>query len=124
VVDDDVVNQLITVSMLEHVKIRTATANDGEEALGMLVTEAFDLVLMDVQMPRLDGLSATRRLRERGQRIPVIGLSAAAFDEDRVRWLEAGMNDFVGKPIEMRLLYRTLLRHLQPLTAGSTVPTT
>jgi PAS domain S-box-containing protein len=124
VVDDDVVNQLITVSMLEHVKIRTATANDGEEALVMLVTEAFDLVLMDVQMPRLDGLSATRRLRQRGQRIPVIGLSAAAFDEDRVRCLEAGMNDFVGKPIEMRLLYRTLLRHLQPLTAVSTTPTT
>jgi PAS domain S-box-containing protein len=124
VVDDDVVNQLITVSMLEHVRIRTATASDGEEALGMLVTEAFDLVLMDVQMHRLDGLSATRRLRERDPRIPVIGLSAAAFDEDRVRCLEAGMNDFVGKPVEMRLLYRTLLRHLQPLTPGSTMPAT
>jgi signal transduction histidine kinase/CheY-like chemotaxis protein len=117
VVDDDVVNQLITVSMLERVRIRTATASDGEEALGMLVTEAFDLVLMDVQMHRLDGLSATRRLRERDPRIPVIGLSAAAFDEDRLRCFEAGMNDFVGKPVELRVLYRTLLRHLQPLNA-------
>jgi PAS domain S-box-containing protein len=115
VVDDDMVNQLITVSMLEHVRIRTATASDGEEALGMLVTEAFDLVLMDVQMHRLDGLSATRRLRERDPRIPVIGISATAFHEDRLRCLEAGMNDFVGKPIEMRVLYRALLRHLKPL---------
>ena len=97
--------------------VRTAVGRrdrrDGQRALDLALTRHYDLVLMDVQMPVLDGLQATRALRERaGHAMPVIAMTAHAFGEDRAACLDAGMNDHVAKPVDPELLYTTLLRWL------------
>ncbi|HEX2559085.1 response regulator, partial [Phenylobacterium sp.] len=82
-------------------------AQDGVEALDLLASEPFDLVLMDLAMPRLGGLPATRRLRassSRGRDVAVIALTASDSDEDRAACLAAGMNGFVSKPVDAREL--------------------
>lgn len=113
VVDDDAVNRIVAVSMLQLAGASPEEACDGEEAISLLLgNPAYDLVFMDVQMPGLDGLATTRRLRALGLNLPIVGLSAAAFTEDKTRCLESGMDDFIGKPIDIHALHRTLLRHL------------
>ena len=104
VVEDDAMNQMIVCSMLQHAGYRALTANDGGHALDMLRHHAFDIVLMDWQMPDMDGLEVTRRLRagavgRRGRRVPIVALTANAFAEDRIACLAAGMNDFLTKPV-------------------------
>ncbi len=104
VVEDDPTNQMIVCHMLHKAGYLTSIANNGTEALALLSEQAFDVVLMDWQMPDLDGLEVTRRLR-RGdagrfaQVVPIIALTANAFSEDRIACLQAGMNDFLTKPI-------------------------
>ncbi|RTL35230.1 MAG: response regulator, partial [Rhodocyclaceae bacterium] len=92
-------------------------APDGVEALEMLVRAAPDtyaLILMDMQMPRMDGLTATRALRQLPafQNIPVVAMTANAFMEDRQRCHEVGMNDFLAKPVDPALMSRVLLQWL------------
>ncbi|WP_372729538.1 response regulator [Nocardioides sp.] len=103
VVEDNTLNQLVAAGILESLGYEAVTASDGIEALEILESEQFDAVLMDVQMPRLDGYGATRRLREResdGRRIPVIAMTAAAVEGERERCLAAGMDDFLTKPVD------------------------
>ena len=111
VVEDNPVNQLVAVGLLEALGYVTETADDGEAALEVLATGDFDLVLMDVQMPRMDGYAATRAIREvepAGEHIPVVAMTAAAVEGERDRCLAAGMDDFLTKPVDPSALTAVL----------------
>jgi PAS domain S-box-containing protein len=102
VVDDNEVNLLIAGEMLSHAGAEVHTAEDGAQALQRLQSETFDLVFMDMQMPVMDGLEATRRIRARtdGPRVPIVAMTANALPADRERCLQAGMDDVITKPID------------------------
>jgi CheY-like chemotaxis protein len=112
VAEDNPVNQLLMRRLLERLGCAVTVVGDGEKALAALAGEAFDVVLMDVQMPELDGLQATAELRRRelssGGRVPVIALTAHAMAEDRERCLAAGMDGHLVKPVDWLELRRTL----------------
>ncbi|HSP34268.1 MAG TPA: ATP-binding protein [Thermoanaerobaculia bacterium] len=106
VAEDETVSQEFATEALRRMMHRVTVAADGEQALRLLSRENFDLVLMDVSMPKLDGLEVTRlyRERERGSRTPIIALTAHSRREDRDRCLEAGMDAVLTKPIDMKQL--------------------
>ncbi|MBI5440171.1 MAG: response regulator [Deltaproteobacteria bacterium] len=108
VVEDNAVNLLVIEELLKRKGIRVSSAANGKEALRAVDAAPFDLIFMDVQMPEMDGLEATRALRERGSRTPIIGLTAHAMREDRERCLQAGMDDYLPKPVECDVLFRKL----------------
>jgi signal transduction histidine kinase/CheY-like chemotaxis protein len=110
-VEDVALNQKIAVELLQTRGHRVTVANDGCEALTLLASAEFDLVFMDLHMPRMDGLAATRQLRAGGGRqatVPVIGLTASVLDVDRTRCLEAGMDDVITKPFSIASLDRAI----------------
>ncbi|MEM1229260.1 MAG: ATP-binding protein [Pseudomonadota bacterium] len=109
-VEDNLINQKIAIRMLEQSGIHVVLAGNGAEALERM-SEAFDVVLMDIQMPVMDGLEATRQLRAQGWQTPIIGLSANVFPDDQQQYLAAGMVDFVAKPLDLNLLHRALQAH-------------
>lgn len=108
VAEDNAVNQKLAVRLLEKMGHRVSVVSDGLEVLVALEDEDFDLILMDVQMPNLDGLEASKRIREKerktGGHLPIIALTANALDGDRERCLEAGMDSYLSKPIQVTLL--------------------
>ena len=113
-VEDNVVNRMIGAEMLKSLGIEVIEAEDGAQAVSMLASERVDLVLMDIQMPVLDGYAATRQLREREHklrlpRVPIVALTANAFDEDAAQALAAGMDAHLAKPYS-RLQLRDLLQ--------------
>jgi CheY-like chemotaxis protein len=115
VVEDDVVNHTIVCNMLDNAGYLTCVAADGASALQQLSRQSFDLVLMDWQMPDMDGLEVTRRLRAGavgplGKAVPIVALTANAFAEDRAACLAAGMNDFLTKPVLAQSLQTTVAR--------------
>jgi two-component system, sensor histidine kinase and response regulator len=114
VVEDEPVNREVTAQLLQDVALEVDLAEDGEAALAAVAVRPPDLVLMDVQMPRLDGLAATRRLRAQpeGRPLPVIALTANAFGEDQRACIEAGMDDFLAKPVDPERLFALVLRWL------------
>ena len=117
VVDDNAANRLIVSTFLQQIDAAVATANDGREALAALAVEPFDLVLMDVQMPVMDGLSATRALRSSGglnAEVPVLALSANVMAADVAECLAAGMSGHVAKPIESAALFGSILQAVAP----------
>lgn len=123
VVEDDRVNQEIVCAMLRNAGYRTTTADDGAQALAMLSCNDYDLVLMDWQMPDMDGLEVTRRLRggaagPRGRVVPIVALTANAFVEDRNACLASGMNDFLTKPVLAASLEATVGRWTQHAARG------
>ncbi|MDY0012370.1 MAG: ATP-binding protein [Rhodocyclaceae bacterium] len=100
--EDHPVNQTVAMSLLKRMGHQITLANNGEEAVNAVVERlpgTFDVILMDMQMPVLDGLEATRKLRRMGYEGPIIAMTANAMAEDRTRCLEAGMNDYLSKPI-------------------------
>jgi len=103
VAEDNPVNQRVVVSMLEKMGHVPSIAPNGLEAIAMIETEIYDLVFMDVQMPEMDGLTATRQIREgeklTGQHIPIIAMTAHAIKGDKERCLEAGMDAYISKPV-------------------------
>jgi len=113
-VDDDPVNLEVVGLWLEYLGLRIDCATNGEEASAMAETKDYALILMDMQMPRMDGLGATRKIRglPNGSQVPIIAMTANAFAEDKARCLPAGMNDFVAKPYDPRNLFSTLLKWL------------
>ena len=120
-VDDIPTNQLIASEILEAMGAAVETADSGQIALEKIAThgDRYDLVLMDLQMPEMDGLEATRRLRasQHWSELPVIAMTAHAIEQERERCRAAGMNDFVGKPIDPEHLLATVLRWSAKKTA-------
>ena len=115
VVEDNPISLEVVDELLGAVGLAVETAGDGIEAVDLVCERHYDLVLMDVQMPRMDGLTATREIRARGHRkVPIVALTANAFEEDRTACLAAGMTDHVAKPIDPEMLYDTLLCWLPP----------
>ena len=112
--EDNVVNQEVAVALLQSAGLEVDVANDGVEACEMVQQGDYGLVLMDVQMPAMDGLDATRAIRatDKGRQLPILAMTANAFAEERQRCLDAGMNDHVAKPVVAEQLFLTLRRWL------------
>ncbi len=108
-VEDNLINQKLAVSLLEKRGHRVQVAENGRKALAAWASRSFDLILMDVQMPEMDGLEATRRIRQRenqgGGHVPIVAMTAHAMKDDRDRCLEAGMDQVITKPISPHTLY-------------------
>ena len=120
--EDNLVNQKVALVMLRKLGIEADVVGTGVEALDALVGVAYDLVLMDCQMPEMDGFDATRRIRERergSRRLPVVAMTANAMMGDRERCIEAGMDDHIPKPVRVEALHRALFRWLP---AGAVPP--
>ena len=120
-VEDNTFNQQIALEMLEEAGCTVCLAHNGLEALDLLAKASFDCVLMDVQMPVMDGLQATRliRLDPALEGLRVLAMTATATSEDRERCMQAGMDDFITKPIQPALLRRAVARWLPPRAAGA-----
>lgn len=116
VVEDNRVNQEIAVEVLKSVGIVPRIAADGIEAVKAVSNEPFDAILMDIQMPNMDGYEATRKIREikKFQSLPIIAMTASVLLSDEKKCLEAGMNGFVPKPIRQDKLFETLLKLVRP----------
>ncbi|MDO8787562.1 MAG: response regulator [Sulfuritalea sp.] len=114
VADDEPINREVAQIQLKAARLEVDTAADGEQAVAMAQQKAYAAILMDMQMPKLNGLEATRQIREMpGYReTPIIAMTANAFAEDKARCFEAGMNDFLIKPFDPDTLFATLLRGL------------
>lgn len=113
-VEDNPINCVVMGGMLKRLGGGAPTvAVNGEEALARMAEASFDLILMDSQMPIMDGLEATRHLRSQGFTLPIIGVSAGAMDEERRAMLDAGVNDYVLKPVELHALAAVLERTLR-----------
>jgi len=112
VVEDNVVNQKVAAGILRNLGLGVAVAATGFEAVEMCTSDEYAAVLMDCQMPGLDGFEATRRIRAAGRRVPVIALTAGVGDMERQLAIQAGMNDFLSKPIQRDDLRAMLARWL------------
>jgi|GEM_PF-2321834 len=120
-VDDGELNRQIVAAFLARLGVASSEADSAREALSKMAVEHFDAVLMDVQMPEMDGLEATRQIRSNPawQRLPIIAMSAGVFKEDRAACLAAGMNDFISKPVHPDQLYAVVAHWLTAdATAG------
>jgi PAS domain S-box-containing protein len=126
VVEDNAVNQKVALLQLKELGFSGHAVSNGYEALDALSRAEYCLVLMDCQMPEMDGFEATRRIRtteaRTGKHIPIIAMTAHAMSEDRYKCLSAGMDDYLSKPVTRRKLKEVLERHLPP-TAGAQPPT-
>jgi len=113
-VEDNIINQKIAEKMFSSIGLKTEIAVNGQEAVDMIAeSNGFDLIFMDVQMPVLNGLDATVRLREMNINTPIIAMTANALKGDREVCLAAGMNDYIGKPVKMNDLEDILLKWLK-----------
>ncbi|WP_168203446.1 ATP-binding protein [Oceanispirochaeta crateris] len=121
-VEDNTINQQVASELLNYTEVNLTIANDGKEAFDLVVENHFDLVLMDIQMPVMDGLEATQMIRqlETPQKdIPIVAMTARAMTGDRDEFLKTGINDYISKPIDPDKLYSILARWLQ---AGESEP--
>jgi len=123
-VDDNLINQEVAAEFLHTVGMTVIIAGNGREALEALDGQSFDLVLMDIQMPEMDGLEATRRIRNipRYRDLPIIAMTAHAMTGDRDKSLAAGMNDHITKPIDQKVLYQALKQWIPPTGTISAPP--
>ncbi len=122
VTEDNKIVQEVFCAILRHAKLDVDTAQNGEDALFKVKHNDYDLMLMDLQMPKMDGLEATRAIRQlpNWKDKPILAITANAFEEDRLACREAGMTDFVAKPVEAEELYAVIYEWLTK-TKKSTV---
>jgi len=121
-VEDNRINQEVAKALLNRAGFEVDTANNGLEALEAVKEKRYDMIIMDVQMPEMDGLEATRAIREMGKGeyaeqlggIPILAMTAATFEEDRRQAMMAGMNDFVSKPVNPKSLFSAMHKWLKP----------
>ena len=113
IAEDNPINQRVIVLKARHLGVETQVVENGEQAVDAALAEPYDLILMDMQMPVMDGVTAVRTLREKGYRGPVVALTANSTQEDRQACLDAGCDDFLSKPIENALFAETLRRYLR-----------
>ena len=121
VAEDNMVNQIVAVKMLESMGHTTDVAANGREALNAVQKLPYDLVLMDMQMPEMDGLQATQAIRALPgdiSKIPIVALTANAVQGDQERCLDAGMNDYISKPVEKKALFDVLESYLSQTNAS------
>lgn len=111
-VEDNEINQEVVTSHLQALELNFEIANNGQEAVELAQQKVFDLVLMDIQMPIMDGYQATQAIRLFNKTLPIVALTAAAMIEDKSKALAAGMNDHLAKPIDPAQLYQLLARYL------------
>jgi signal transduction histidine kinase/ActR/RegA family two-component response regulator len=111
VADDDIINQKLMKKVLGDMNCNVTIAGDGEQALQQLLEKQFDAVLMDVEMPKMNGYEATRIIREQlNSKLPIIGLTAHAEETNRQQGMTAGMNGFIVKPINEELIFKTIYK--------------
>lgn len=110
--EDYPMNRLLAKSLFDKWGLNLTMVNNGKELLNDLNTNSYDVILMDIQMPEMDGLEATRTLRKRGVKTPVIAITAHAFIEEQIQCTKAGMNDFLSKPFDERELKEKLVTYL------------
>jgi CheY-like chemotaxis protein/HPt (histidine-containing phosphotransfer) domain-containing protein len=126
VAEDNPVNLRLARRLLERAGLQADAAGNGALAIQALESQSYDLVLMDVQMPEMDGIEATLRIREReketGKHVPIVALTAHSMKGDRERFLAAGMDDYLSKPLDARQLYGAIARHTQPPTSAGPGP--
>jgi CheY-like chemotaxis protein len=126
VAEDHEINQRLAMRMLEKLGAAVDLARDGREAVALAAANRYDLVFMDMQMPEMDGLEATRRIRAADgpeARLPIVAMTANAMAEDRDRCLGAGMNDFLTKPIDREAVARMLVRYMPAAAPGTDLAT-
>jgi CheY-like chemotaxis protein len=120
-VEDNPVNQKLAVRILEKAGHDIAVADTGRKALEVLQEHSFDLVLMDLQMPEMDGFAATAAIRQReqvtGRHLPIIAMTAHAMKGDREKCLQKGMDEYISKPIDMNGLLELITHVMKPTEA-------
>ena len=113
-VEDEPVNREVARELLVMAGLLVDLAEDGRQAVALVMQNAYDLILMDMLMPNMNGIDATQTIRSLpgGADVPILAMTANAFSEDRQRCLEVGMNDHISKPVEPRRLFETVLKWL------------
>ncbi|HIC77596.1 MAG TPA: response regulator, partial [Sulfurovum sp.] len=111
--EDNLINQEIILGLLESSKVEIDIASDGQEAVDKFRKKDYDIILMDIQMPVMDGYKATKIIRQENKEVAIIALTANAMREDLVKSMASGMNDHINKPVEVEKLYETILSHLR-----------
>lgn len=112
IVDDNKINRVVTKRILQSKGFQCDVAEDGMEALELLKDNTYDLILMDINMPRIDGIETTKRIRQTDLLTPIIALTAVEEDQIRDRIYEAGMNDFIIKPYDLAEFHQIILKNL------------
>lgn len=119
VVEDVKTNQVLMQSLLKRLGLQTAIAQDGNEAVAKALSEPFDLIFMDIQMPNMNGYDATRALRKGGLTVPIIALTAHAMKGDDSKCIEAGCDGYISKPISRKQLIEVISKYLQTRAANT-----
>ncbi|MCK4974213.1 MAG: response regulator, partial [Sulfurimonas sp.] len=113
IVEDNITNQLILLGLLEDYILEIDVANNGKEAVEYFKNNKYELIFMDIQMPIMDGYEATKIIRELDENIPIIALTANAMKDDMQKTIDAGMNEHITKPLNVKELFDTLRKYIK-----------
>ena len=119
IADDEPGNLKLTEIQLCRLGLDVVSVNDGQQAIDLALSQSFDMIFMDMQMPVVDGFTATSRIREKGVETPIIALTAYAFSEDRERCIKAGCDDYISKPVDPDILHQIVKKYC-PQSAANT----